>query len=143
MRIKVLEQGSAKAWAVVLETGDEFIESLSSFAEANGLTAASFTGIGALRKVVLGYFEWDRKEYKRIPIEEQVEVLALTGDVSLDKGRPKLHAHVVLGKPDGSAWGGHVMEAHVRPTLELVVRETPATLRRAYDPESGLNLIKP
>jgi predicted DNA-binding protein with PD1-like motif len=143
MRSKLLESGPAKAWALILESGDEFSDCISRFATENHLTAASFTGIGAFRQVVVGYFEWDRKDYKRIPFDEQVEVLALTGDVSLDGGKPKAHAHAVLGRADGSACGGHLLTGHVRPTLELVIRESPQNLERVYDPESGLNLIKP
>jgi predicted DNA-binding protein with PD1-like motif len=75
-------------------------------------------------------------------VEEQVEVLSLTGDISLaPDATPQLHVHVVLGKHDGTAHGGHLLEAEVRPTLEVVVTETPANLRRRQDPESGLALI--
>ena len=143
MRSKVLESGEAKSWAVILENGDEFSECLNRFAAENRLSASSFTAIGAFRDVLLGYFDWEKKDYRRNSISEQVEVLTLAGDISLDGGKPKIHAHVVVGKADGSAWGGHVMEAHVRPTLEIVIRESPRNLERAYDPESGLNPIRP
>jgi uncharacterized protein len=95
-----------------------------------------------LSGAVLGYFDWERKEYKRIPVTEQVEVVSLVGDVALDpKGEPSLHAHVVLGRSDGSTLGGHLLEAQVRPTLEVVINESPAHLRKRKDPESGLALI--
>jgi hypothetical protein len=91
---------------------------------------------------VLGYFDWERKTYKRIPVEEQVEVVSLLGDFALQENAPKLHAHVVLGKSDGSALGGHLLEAEVRPTLEVIVIDSPSYLRRVVDPESGLALIR-
>jgi Fe-S oxidoreductase len=53
-----------------------------------------------------------------------------------------VHAHVVLGKSDGSAHGGHLLEAHVRPTLEVTLAEAPRYLHRKHDPESGLALIR-
>jgi len=143
MRSKQLEEGQANSWVLVLETGDEFSECLNRFAVMKGLTAANFIGIGAFRDVVLGYFDWERKDYKHIPMDEQLEVLTLTGDVSLDGEEPKVHAHVILGRRDASTCGGHLLQAHVRPTLELVLRESPENLRRAYDPKSGLNLIRP
>jgi predicted DNA-binding protein with PD1-like motif len=90
---------------------------------------------------VLGYFDWQRKDYRRIAIEEQVEVLNLTGNVALADGKPKLHPHIVVGKADGSAHGGHLLEGHVRPTLEVVVTESPAHLQRRSDPETGLPLL--
>ena len=143
MRSKALESGQGKAWALILESGDEFSDCIHRFAKDNHLSAADFKGIGAFRRVVVGYFDWERKDYKRIPFDEQLEVLALTGDVALENGKAKAHAHVVLGGQDGSVCGGHLLEAHVRPTLEIVVRESPQELKRVYDPESGLNLIKP
>jgi hypothetical protein len=106
------------------------------------LSAAEFTGIGAFSAAVLGYFDWQRKDYTRIPVDEQVEVLSLTGNIALADGEPKLHPHVVVGKADGSAHGGHLLEAHVRPTLELIVTESPAHLQRRSDPETGLALIR-
>ncbi len=91
---------------------------------------------------MLGYFDWQRKEYRRIPIDEQVEVLNLTGNIALEGGEPKLHSHIVLGKADGTAHGGHLLEAHVRPTLEVIVTESPRHLERRSDPETGLALLR-
>ena len=100
-----------------------------------------FYGCYSFRDVVLGYFERERKDYKRIPLHEQVEVLSLGGNIALADGKPKLHAHVVIGKSDGSAHGGHLLEAHVWPTLEVMVVESPQHLRRTYDEETGLALL--
>ena len=92
---------------------------------------------------MLGYFDRERKEYEEIPVDEQVEVLSLVGDVALDPdGAPVVHAHAVLGKRDGSTAGGHLLEGHVRPTLEVMLIESPAHLRKRHDPETGLALIE-
>jgi predicted DNA-binding protein with PD1-like motif len=90
-----------------------------------------------------GYFDRERKDYKKIPIKEQVEVLALTGNIALSDGQPKAHAHLVVGKSDGTAHGGHLLEAHVWPTLEVIVVESPRYLRRKFDRATGLTLIDP
>lgn len=83
-----------------------------------------------------------RKDYERIPIGEQVEVVSLVGDVALGPdGAPKLHVHVVLAKRDGSAWGGHLIEARVQPTLEVMLVESPSHLQRRIDTATGLALI--
>jgi hypothetical protein len=142
MRSKLIYDGPQRTFAVVMETGDEVLGSLLSFAKEQKLSAAEITGIGALRGAVLGYFDWQTKEYERIPVEEQVEVLNLTGNVALGDGEPKLHLHIVLGKRDGTAHGGHLLEGHVRPTLEVIVTESPAHLQRRSDPETGLALIR-
>jgi uncharacterized protein len=135
------EQHGEKTFVIVFAKGEEVVAGLQRFAEEHQVTAAHFTAVGALRDVVLGYFERERKDYKRIPLHEQVEVLSLVGNMALADGKPKLHAHVVIGKSDGSAHGGHLLEAHVWPTLEVVVVESPQHLRRAYDPETGLALL--
>jgi uncharacterized protein len=142
MRSKLIYDGPQRTFAVVMETGDEVLSNLLAFARKEKLAAAEITGIGALRGAVLGYFDWQKKEYERIPVEEQVEVLSLTGNVAQGEGEPKLHLHIVLGKRDGTAHGGHLLEGRVRPTLEAIVTESPAHLQRQSDPETGLALIR-
>jgi uncharacterized protein len=103
--------------------------------------AASLTAIGAFTRAVLGYFQWETKQYKKIPVSEQVEVLSLLGDVAVGDQGPTLHLHAVLGKADGSVVGGHLIEAYVRPTLEVILIQPPSYLRKRKDPETGLALI--
>ena len=106
------------------------------------ITAGHLTAIGAVSDAVLGFFDRKEKDYKRIPQEGQAEVLSLIGDVALQEdGEPGVHAHAVLGLPDGSTRGGHLIEAHVWPTLEVVLTESPKHLRRTFRPELGLALI--
>ncbi|MGE0714688.1 MAG: PPC domain-containing DNA-binding protein [Alphaproteobacteria bacterium] len=133
-----------RTFAVVLETGDDVMACLRAFAEKERLSAAQFTAIGAFRRAVMTYFDWETKTYLRNPVDEQVEVASLTGDVALapDGGRA-IHIHAVLGRRDGTAVAGHLAEGHVRPTLEVVLTESPAHLRKRHDPESGLALIRP
>ncbi|HXR56595.1 MAG TPA: PPC domain-containing DNA-binding protein [Casimicrobiaceae bacterium] len=142
MRAKAIGGGGERTWALVFATGDEVVSSLTEFARREQLGAARFTAIGAFRDATLGYFDWSSKQYEKIPLREQVEVLSLVGDVALEGDAPKIHAHVVVGKRDGSAHGGHLLEARVRPTLEVMLIESPAHLRRRFDPESGLALIE-
>jgi uncharacterized protein len=141
---RIHESNGQRTYAVVLETGDEVMACLKSFVAAESIRAAQFSAIGALSDVVLMYFDWEKKAYQRIPIHEQVEVASLTGDVAESPdGKPSLHIHLVVGKRDGSAMAGHLAEAHVRPTLEVILTESPAHLRKVKDPESGLALIRP
>jgi predicted DNA-binding protein with PD1-like motif len=142
VKTKVLHAGGDKTWAVVFDTGDEVVRGLTEFAKAQGLGAAHLTAIGAFRSASLGYFEWQSKQYRKIPVDDQVEVLSLVGDVALRDGEPSLHVHAVVGKSDGIVVGGHLLEGYVRPTLEVIVVESPAHLRREHDPVSGLALIR-
>ena len=143
MKAKLLdEQHGEKTFALVLDTGDEVVAGLLDFAKQQRLDSSHFTALGAFSDVVVGYFDWAKKEHKRIPLPEQVEVLVLVGDLALDQGEPKVHAPVVVGKADGTAHGGHLLEAPVRPTLAVVLVESPRHWQRQSDPESGLALIR-
>ena len=143
MKCRLIAATGQKTWAIVLDTNEEAAGALLEFAREQKLSAAQLTGIGAFSEVELGFFEIEKKEYKRIPIREQLEVLSLTGDVTLSEGKPKVHAHVVLGKRDGTAWGGHLLKGIVRPTLEVILTESPAHLHRKHDSATGLALIDP
>lgn len=142
MKAKLLSDNTERTYALIFEAGDEVISGLTAFARENGITASRFSAIGAFSDVVLGYFDWERKDYDRILVDEQVEVLSLNGDIALDGNEPKVHAHVVIGKRDATAHGGHLLEAHVRPTLEVVLIGSPAHLCRRHDHASGLALIR-
>ena len=141
MRSKLLHQDGGATYAVVFDTGDEVISGLTTFAKEHHLDASDFTALGAFSSALLGFFEVEQKGYRKIPIEEQVEVLTLVGNITLDEGEPKIHAHVVLGCADGTTRGGHLLEGRARPTLELILSESPVQLRRRYDAASGLALI--
>lgn len=143
MKTKLLNDQAEKTWAIIFEAGDEPMSGLQDFARKNHLTAARFTAIGAFQEVQLAYFDWKKKSYQGIPVEEQVEVLTMTGDISLKDGQPKVHAHLIVGRSDGTTRGGHLKRAIVRPTLEVMLTESPATLRRKFDENSGLALIDP
>ncbi|HZQ75762.1 MAG TPA: PPC domain-containing DNA-binding protein [Acidimicrobiia bacterium] len=143
MKSKLLQEQGDRTWALIFDKGDEFKQGMEKFAKENHLDASHFTAIGAFSDATLGFFDRDRMEYHKIPIREQVEVLSMVGDIALKDGKPEIHAHVVVGKRDGTAHGGHVMEAHVWPTLEVVITESPTYLRRVHDRETGLALIAP
>jgi len=142
MHHKIIQQ-QPKTYVLIFDTGDELASGLKKFASEFNLSAASFTAIGALSSVKLGWFDWTTKKYKAaVELEEQVELLSLIGDIALKDGEPQVHAHVVIGKSDGTAHGGHLLKAVVRPTCEVVLTESPAHLQKQFDSESGLALIR-
>jgi predicted DNA-binding protein with PD1-like motif len=141
--MKAKQLDDRKTFVLIFDTGDEVASGLAEFVRGREIGAAHFTAIGALKDVTLGYFNWEKKDYQKIPLREQVEVLSLVGDVALgEDGKPSVHAHIVVGRSDGTAHGGHLLEAHVRPTLELTLVQSPAHLQKRHDPESGLALIR-
>ncbi|WP_353641018.1 PPC domain-containing DNA-binding protein [Mesorhizobium sp. WSM2239] len=145
MQSKLLaDNDGQRTFAVVLESGDSVMECLQDFAEREKLTASQFTAIGVFSDAEMRYFDLEAKAYRPIPVREQVEVATLNGDVALaPDGKQAIHIHTVLGRRDGSAIAGHLADAHVRPTREIVLTENPGHLQKRYDPESGLVLIRP
>lgn len=140
MKTKQLATGGVTQHALIFETGDEVMAGLKDFARRENVRAARFTAIGAFQSATLAYFDWETKDYVKIPVNEQVEVLVLAGDIAWKGDEPVAHVHVVLGCRDGSTRGGHLCDAIVRPTLEVMLSQGGA-LERRLDPESGLALI--
>ena len=130
MKSRKLNSGTV----LIFDTGDEVVATLTKFAKEHRVAAAHFTAIGAFSDAGIGYFDLQKKDYLKNQVNEQVEVVSLIGDIALDKGVPKVHAHVVVGKKNGSAMGGHLLEAHMRPTLELVLQDSGEQLQRKFDP---------
>jgi uncharacterized protein len=142
MRWKQIED-EPNTFVLVFETGDEIASLLKQFAAGQGLAGSSFKAIGALSYAQLGWFNWETKKYApACVLDEQVELLSLIGDIALRDGQPQVHAHGVLGRADGTAHGGHLLEARVRPTCELILTESPVHLQKKYDPKAGLALIQ-
>jgi uncharacterized protein len=133
---------SPKLFVVVFQTGDELAGGLAQFAAEQLVTAASFKAVGALSAVRLAWFSWDTKKYEpSVTLDEQVELVSLIGDIALFNGKPIVHAHAAIARKDGTVLGGHLLEAHIRPTCEVVMTESPAHLQKTVDPQSGLALI--
>ena len=141
MKSSLLVDRGERTFVVVFDKGEEVVQGLTAFATRESLRASQITAIGALSDVTLGYFDRESRQYQPIPLREQVEVLSLLGVVTLDGEKPKLHCHIVVGRRDASAHGGHLLEGHVWPTLEVIVEESPRHLQRRLDPASGLALI--
>jgi uncharacterized protein len=141
MKARVVEDADVVTYIAVCDPGDEAVTALTEFARAEDLEAAQITAIGAFERASVGWFDPAAKQYRRIPVDEQCEVLSLIGDVAEGQDGPVLHVHAVLGLADGTTRGGHLLEGRVFPTLEVVVTETPAQLRKVMHPDMGVALI--
>ena len=141
MKAKVVEDADVVTYVVVCDPGDEAVAALTQFARAERLQASQVAAVGAFERATVGWFDRAARQYRRIPVDQQCEVLSLMGDVAQDADGPSLHAHVVLGLADGTTRGGHLLEGWVFPTLEVIVTETPAELRKVMRPDLGIALI--
>jgi uncharacterized protein len=138
----VAENAGERTFVLILDPDEEAISTITGFAENRRIEAASLAAIGAFAHATVGWFDLDRKSYRKIPIGQQCEVLSAIGDIAIgDDGKPAIHVHAVLGLSDGTTRGGHLLDATVRPTLEVTLVETPAHLRRTQRPELGIALI--
>ncbi len=144
MQVQLLNPGAeTKQYAVIFYEGDEAFSGLLQFAQKYHVTSAHFTAIGAVSGATLAWFDPQRKMYKKIPIVGQHEVIGMSGDVALYQGKPVVHTHMVVGSPDGTTHGGHVLDAYVSPTLEVMVTVDPVTMQKRFDPATDLTLIEP
>jgi predicted DNA-binding protein with PD1-like motif len=132
-----------KVYAVIFYKGDEALSGLTDFAIANNVKDAHFTGIGAVSSATLAALDLSKKSYRRIPVTSQAEVLSLIGDIALFNGKPVVHMHATIGRPDGTVTGGHVFELNVSPTLEVFVTAYPMGLAKRPDDASGMKVIDP
>jgi predicted DNA-binding protein with PD1-like motif len=143
MRLREIDGQTQRTLVVVCDKGDEALGCVLDAVGQHGVRAAQVTAVGGLQAGELGYFDRSRRDYSRIPVDEQVEVLSLIGDVAQIDGKPQLHLHAVLGRHDGSTVGGHLLRGEVWPTLEVIVREVAPELAKRFDPETGLALLSP
>ena len=144
MKVQLLKRGiENQEYAVIFAKGDEAFSGLQEFAEKYQIQSAHFTAIGAVNGVTLAWFDPQRKMYRTIPIRGQVEVVSMIGDIGLYQGKPTVHTHMVVGLSDGTTKGGHVLDAQVSPTLEVMVTVDPIAMHKRLDPETDLTLIDP
>ena len=142
MKVRLLNDGEpTKQYSVIFYQGDEAFSGLLEFAQKYHVTSAHFTAIGAVNGATLGWFDPQRKAYKKIPINGQHEVIGMSGDIALYQGKPVVHTHMLVGASDGTTLGGHVLAANVSPTLEVMVTVDPITMQKRFDPDTDLTLI--
>jgi predicted DNA-binding protein with PD1-like motif len=144
MKVKLVKDApEEKVYAVIFYKGDDAMSGLTDFAIQHHIDDAHFTAIGAVNGATLAWLDPAAKIYHRIPVTQQAEVLSLIGDMTTFNGKPIVHMHVVLGRPDGTTIGGHVFVLDVNPTLEVMVTVNTAPLKRKPDDESGMKVIDP
>jgi uncharacterized protein len=130
-----------KTYAVILGKGDEVVSGLTEFAEHENIQAAQISAIGAFQHAVFAWFDDERKAFRNVPIDRQVETCSVLGDIGSFGGKPAVHVHGVVALPTGETRGGHMLEAHVFPTLELFLTAWPEPLIKERDAETGLPLF--
>jgi predicted DNA-binding protein with PD1-like motif len=131
-----------RRFIAAFDLGDDVLQELQKVCEAENILAATLSAVGGFQHVRVAWYDMDAKRYEPIDIQEQVEVVSFLGNVTSYQGKPKIHVHCAVGRRDGSLTGGHLLDAQVRPTLELLIEELPVRLQRADRPDIGIPLIE-
>jgi uncharacterized protein len=127
---------------VRLESGERVAETLLRLLRAEEIGYAVISGLGAVRQVLLSYWNAETRQYESHELEEQLEVVSLTGNVTLRDTDPFLHLHVALARQDLSVLGGHFNDAVAHPTLEIWLQPESEPVHRVPDEASGLALME-
>lgn len=130
------------AHLVVLDRDELLIDSLTKIMTTHSFQGGFISGIGALKDVELGYYELHNKTYLRQKFEqEDFELIALNGNIPLKQNAPFIHVHALLGRRDFSVFGGHLFEATVAVTAEIMVLSLGKMPKRVLNHKIGLDLI--
>jgi predicted DNA-binding protein with PD1-like motif len=144
VKVKLLsDSGSTRTYIMVYSPGDEVLSGLYDFAEKYHVKSAHFTALGDAKTARLGWFVQSTKLFKVNVIDKQSEITSMIGDIAIFNGKPVVHAHVNLAAEDGTVRGGHLLEAFVSPTLEIIITVEPATLYKKFSTAFGGALIDP
>ncbi|HVP91968.1 MAG TPA: PPC domain-containing DNA-binding protein [Terriglobales bacterium] len=128
-------------YIIRLDAGDRIVESLRSLCEQDAIGAGVFHGLGAVGEAELGWFDGGAKDYRTLRIEEPCEIVSLHGNVSRLDGKPFLHCHVALADRTFGVRGGHLREAVVSATCEVVLTRYFEEFPRRKDGPTGLYLL--
>jgi uncharacterized protein len=144
VKVKLISAaGPTKTYAIIFFPGDEILSGLQEFATKYNVQSARFTAIGDAKSVKFGWYDKSRKMFKVTSLNTYAEITSLIGDIALKDGKPVVHAHIALATEDGIVHGGHLLEAFIEPTLEVMMTVEPTPLNKKLDSQFGINVIDP
>lgn len=126
---------------VRLDIGENVFACLETLAQKEGWMAGHISGLGAVNRLVLAYYDLERQEYFKKFFKDTVELLSLEGNFVQLEGKPFCHLHGVFSGHDFQCFGGHVFECYTAISVELNVRLFPKPMTREYDAATGLKLL--
>lgn len=129
-------------YMMVLRQGDDVLQSLERLVEAERIPSASITGIGFLKDVTFGFYDFAKKDFQPKEFHD-VEMAGMTGSLAWKEGKPSVHAHAMVAGPDFKAVGGHLLAAKVGTgSAEITVVTHDRRLERKVDPDLGVNVLQ-
>lgn len=128
-------------WVIVLKKGEKLIEKLKEFLEKENIKSGYLSGIGAVSSVELAHYNLQEKRYTTKKFDEPLEIVSLLGNVAMKEEEKIIHCHIAVGTNKMNLYGGHLIEASVAATCEIVFNEFEVPVNKKKDPNTGLNLI--
>ncbi|MDA1337451.1 MAG: DNA-binding protein [bacterium] len=128
-------------YIISIQRGEEIMEEVKNFCIEHKIVSASFSAIGAINEAELAFYDLEVKKYITTTIKEDMELASLLGNVSYMDGNYVVHNHGVFSGRDFIAKGGHVAKAMVSGACEVTLQKIEGSIERAYDNETGLNLM--
>jgi predicted DNA-binding protein with PD1-like motif len=143
VKVKLLSTaGETKTYVIVFSPGDEVRSGLNDFAQKYHVKSAHFTAIGDVFSGKVGFFDYERKMFRVVPIDTS-EITSFVGNMAIFNGKPVAHTHVSVANKDGLVHGGHLLELFVGPTLEVFVTVEPTALYKKLDKRYDAGVIDP
>ncbi len=115
-----------RTFQITFAKGDEVAAGLAEFAEKNHLTASHFTAIGAFDHAVIGWQDPEKRAFKIIRLNEEMEVTSFVGNIRRDaNGRAVVHAHCTVALlRNGQVYSGHFVEGQISLTMQMTLEDS-------------------
>lgn len=142
MNLKSIDAKVSRVIVGKVEPNEDLIDAITKLVKTYNIKAGLLNCIGAFKKFTIGYFDLDKKEYKLETFDENVELVSCLGNIAYKNGKPIIHAHVSVGRPDFSIIGGHLSQPSIiSVTGEIYILEIDQKLNRSLDPQFNLFLL--
>ncbi|MBN2461372.1 MAG: DNA-binding protein [Candidatus Cloacimonetes bacterium] len=125
-----------------IDRGEKIVEQLRSFCDREKILTGIVNGIGAVDQATIGLYDPGKKEYHSRSREGNHEITSLQGNITRQDGKVHVHVHINLADEELRIWGGHLNEARVSATCEIIVQTVEAAIERFYEDNIGLQLLK-
>lgn len=129
-------------YVIRFDRGEEIVSELTKLCEKEGIKLGTVSAIGAVDRLTIGLFNCSIKQYYKESLDDDFEIASLTGNISTMQGETYLHLHITVTDGEFNARGGHLSEAWVSGTCEMIVDAIDGELDREFSHEIGLNLYK-
>jgi uncharacterized protein len=128
-------------YLLVLKPGEKVVESIKQFCQERIIRGGWLSGLGAVSEAEIGYYNLSKQQYHFVKLDSPLEVVSLTGNIAYFQNEVFLHIHTVLSDEGMKTYGGHLQEAKVNATLEIMLRVFDTALERKLDNATGLKII--